>query len=145
VFRGIRVRISGTMARVPSAQVLSMGPNGIQGRSGYFTLESDVARWPQLAGASQSRRRCGKGEPSPGADVGEVSPVPVRMWDRVSPFPVQMWWARRVAWAEGLGGARALQRHILRDLRELVRRAAPRAMCHAHHAACITQRARCEM
>jgi hypothetical protein len=78
------------VSRTPSAQVLSMGPNGIQGRSGYFTLESDVARWPQLAGAS------------PGADVPRVSPVPaqmwqgrapvaVRMWDRVSPFLVLMW------------------------------------------------------
>ena len=28
----------------------------------------------------QSRRRCGRGEPSPGADVAEVSRVPVQMW-----------------------------------------------------------------
>ncbi len=28
----------------------------------------------------QSRRRCGWGEPSPGADVGRVSPVPAQMW-----------------------------------------------------------------
>ena len=55
------------VSRTPSAQVLSLGPNGIQGRSGYFTLESDVARWPQLAGAS------------PGADVRAVSPVTVQM------------------------------------------------------------------
>ncbi len=26
------------------------------------------------------RRRCGGGEPSPGADVAGVSPVPVQMW-----------------------------------------------------------------
>ena len=31
-------------------------------------------------GRGQSRCRCGGGEPSPGADVGGVSPVPVQMW-----------------------------------------------------------------
>jgi hypothetical protein len=29
---------------------------------------------------AQSGCRCGRGEPSPGADVGGVSPVPVQMW-----------------------------------------------------------------
>ena len=29
---------------------------------------------------ARSRCRCGRGEPSPGADVGGVSPVPVQMW-----------------------------------------------------------------
>ena len=28
----------------------------------------------------RSRRRCGRGEPSPSADVGGVSPVPAQMW-----------------------------------------------------------------
>jgi hypothetical protein len=28
----------------------------------------------------RARRRCGRGEPSPGADVGGVSPVPAQMW-----------------------------------------------------------------
>jgi hypothetical protein len=32
------------------------------------------------AGRAQSWRRCGRGEPSPGADVGGVSPVPAQMW-----------------------------------------------------------------
>jgi hypothetical protein len=32
-------------------------------------------------GRAQSRRRCGRGEPSPGADVGGASPVPAQMWD----------------------------------------------------------------
>jgi hypothetical protein len=32
------------------------------------------------AGGAQSRRRCGRGEPSPGADVGGGSPVPAQMW-----------------------------------------------------------------
>jgi hypothetical protein len=31
-------------------------------------------------GRAQSRCRCGRGEPSPGADVAGVSPVPVPMW-----------------------------------------------------------------
>ena len=64
-------------------------------------------------GWAESRRRCGNGEPSPGADVGSsepspgadvaaaepspgadvaaVSPVPVQMWQRPSPVPAQMW------------------------------------------------------
>ena len=47
------------------------------------------------------RCRCGSGEPSPGADVEGVSPVPVQMWQGraqsrcrwrgVSAVPVQMW------------------------------------------------------
>ena len=56
-------------------------------------------------GRAQSRCRCGRGEPSPGADVaaGEpnpsadvagASPVPVQMWRRASPVPVQMWRGR---------------------------------------------------
>ena len=35
--------------------------------------------WP---GRAQSRRRCGRGERSPGADVGGVSPVPAQMRKR---------------------------------------------------------------
>jgi hypothetical protein len=38
-----------------------------------------------------ARCRCGRGEPSPGADVAGVSPVPVQMWAGASPVPVQMW------------------------------------------------------
>jgi hypothetical protein len=30
-------------------------------------------------------------EPSPGADVAGVSPVPIQMWQGVSPVPMQMW------------------------------------------------------
>jgi hypothetical protein len=30
--------------------------------------------------ACQTRCRCGRGEPSPGADVAQVSPIPVQMW-----------------------------------------------------------------
>ena len=35
---------------------------------------------PRQVRRSQSRCRCGRGEPSPDADVAGVSPVPVRMW-----------------------------------------------------------------
>jgi len=35
---------------------------------------------PMWQGWAQSRRRCGRGEPSPGADVAGVSPVPAQMW-----------------------------------------------------------------
>ncbi len=31
-------------------------------------------------GWAESRRRCGRGGPSPGADVAGVSPVPAQMW-----------------------------------------------------------------
>ncbi len=54
---------------------------------------------------AQSRRRCGRGGPSPGADVGGVGPVPAEMWRRygrdgpspgadvggVGPVPAQTW------------------------------------------------------
>ena len=40
---------------------------------------------------SQSRRRCGSGERSPGADVAAVSAVPAQMWQGVSQVPLQMW------------------------------------------------------
>ena len=33
-----------------------------------------------VAGVSQSWRRCGRGEPSPGAEVAGVSPVMAQMW-----------------------------------------------------------------
>ena len=32
-------------------------------------------------GWAQSRRRCGRGVPSPGADVAGVSPVTVQRWE----------------------------------------------------------------
>jgi hypothetical protein len=32
-------------------------------------------------GRAQFRRRCARGEPSPGADVAGASPVPVQMWE----------------------------------------------------------------
>jgi hypothetical protein len=32
--------------------------------------------------STQSRRRCGSGELSPGADVAAVGPVPAPMWQR---------------------------------------------------------------
>ena len=38
-------------------------------------------------GRAQSRCRCGRREPSPGADVAWVGPVPVQMWAGVSPGP----------------------------------------------------------
>ncbi len=36
------------------------------------------------------QRRCGRGGPSPGADLARVCAIPVRMWRGVSPAPVQM-------------------------------------------------------
>jgi hypothetical protein len=68
--------------------------------------------------AAQSRCRCGRDEPSPGADVGGMSPVPVQMRQGraqsrcrcgrgepspgadvagVGPIPVQMWQRWHVA------------------------------------------------
>jgi hypothetical protein len=34
---------------------------------------------------------CGRGEPSPGADVVAVSPVPAQMWRTASPVLARMW------------------------------------------------------
>ncbi len=66
----------------------------------------------ELVHPAQSRRRCGRGGPSPGADVGGVDPVLVQMWagwaqsrcrcgrgepspgadvGGVDPVPAQMW------------------------------------------------------
>ena len=43
-----------------------------------------VQMWQGLA---QSRRRCGSGEPSPGADVAAASPVLAQMWQRRAQSP----------------------------------------------------------
>ncbi len=43
-------------------------------------------------GWAQSRRRCGRGEPSPGADVEGVSPVPAQTWKG---FSARSWCRRR--------------------------------------------------
>jgi hypothetical protein len=37
------------------------------------------------------RKQTWQGEPSPGADVGGVSPVPVQTWQGVGPVLAQMW------------------------------------------------------
>ena len=46
-----------------------------------------VHKWE---GWAQSRCRCGRGGPSPGADVGGVGPVPVQI-GRAAPVLEQMW------------------------------------------------------
>jgi hypothetical protein len=51
-----------------------------------------------------------EGEPSPGADVGRTSPVPVRMWAGVSPVPVQMWEGEPSPGAD-VGGAPVMSVH----------------------------------
>jgi hypothetical protein len=43
----------------------------------YFARPVPVHMWQ---GRAQSRCTCGKGEPSPGADVARASPVPAQMW-----------------------------------------------------------------
>ena len=45
------------------------------------------AAWP---GQAQSRCRCGRDEPSPGAHVSGLRPVPMQMWAGASSVPVQM-------------------------------------------------------
>jgi hypothetical protein len=58
-------------------------------------------------GGAQSRRRCGRGEPSPGADVAGGSPVPAQMWAGVSE-PSTAFGGRRfrgsAEWSGGGGG-----------------------------------------
>ncbi len=39
------------------------------------------SRWPSAPREAQSRCRCGRDGPCPGADVGGVGPVPVQMWE----------------------------------------------------------------
>jgi len=46
-----------------------------------------------VGGVSPARCKWGKETPRPDADadVGEVSPVPVQMWQAGRPVPAQMW------------------------------------------------------
>jgi hypothetical protein len=58
-------------------------------RDGSSASTSALVRWPDRAGSpckrresdvrAQSRRRCGRGEPSPGTDVAAANLVPVQM------------------------------------------------------------------
>ena len=84
---------------------------------------------------TQSRCRCGRGEPSPGADVAGVSPVPVQTWTWGEPSPGahvagvpmglqpdQLAWASskmRASWggpvSVDLGGRCALWAHCVRS------------------------------
>jgi hypothetical protein len=57
---------------------------------------------------ARSRCRCGRGELSPGADVGGASPVPVQTWQRVRPSPGA---AVRRLLADRWGRALVLQGH----------------------------------
>ena len=50
------------------------------GVSGCDRLSGDGL--PTESACMQSRYRCGRGEPSPAADVAEVSPVLLQMWRR---------------------------------------------------------------
>ncbi len=59
---------------------------------------------------TQSRRRRGRGEPSPGADVAGVSPVPAQMWAGASPVPAQMWATVRRAHTSERADGSALDR-----------------------------------
>jgi hypothetical protein len=67
----------------------------------HVMLKTGSASLTVTCERAQSRRRCGRrepspganvaaGEPSPGADVAGVSPVPAQMRQRVSPVPAQM-------------------------------------------------------
>ena len=50
------------------------------------------ARVPPVRSPTSTQQRLDGPEPSPGADVGGVSPVPVQLWEQgVSQVPVQMW------------------------------------------------------
>jgi hypothetical protein len=74
----------------PGADVAGVGPVPVQmgldrpgprADAGVFRMNR-LRQSPHRRGRSepQSRRRCGGGAPSPGADVAGVRPVPVQMW-----------------------------------------------------------------
>ena len=67
-------------------------PGVVQMLKGYVAGASPVpARMWQ--GCAQSRCRCGRDAPSPGADVAGVNPVPVQMWQGCAQsIRVQIWW-----------------------------------------------------
>ncbi len=51
-----------------------------RGRDDRHGLRRDAARGDPPRARKHATRGCGRGEPSPGADVGGASPVPVQMW-----------------------------------------------------------------
>jgi hypothetical protein len=55
-----------------------MGNVGSAGTAARSRARVPVQMWE---GWAESRCRCGRGGPSPGADVGGVGPVPVQMWE----------------------------------------------------------------
>ena len=55
-------------------------PTRVAGTDGMGASPVPVQMW---AGRAQSRCRCGRGEPGPGADVAGASPVLVQMWQGV--------------------------------------------------------------
>jgi hypothetical protein len=85
----LRFRVPFRLARV-RITVFIQDPSGhaIADRLSKHVV-SETSQVPRYL--TQSRRRCGQGEPSPGADVGVVSPVPVQMWQEASAVPAQTW------------------------------------------------------
>ena len=70
-------------------------------------------------GRARSRRRCGRAEPGPGADVGGLRPVSAHMWERgARPVPAQTWereasppaWTWRASTRRGSAQSRAALR-----------------------------------
>jgi hypothetical protein len=55
----------------------SRRPESIARTTKGWMYERSARPWAEV---SRSRRGCGRGQPSPGADVGGVSPVPAQMW-----------------------------------------------------------------
>jgi hypothetical protein len=106
---GVRLgRVRGVLGLLPHQQAE-------RGRPAQCRPRPSLA--PLLFRLARSRGRCGRGEPSPGADVAGVRPVPAQMWPgrarsrrrcgrgepspgadvaRVGPVPAQMWhgWAQ---------------------------------------------------
>jgi hypothetical protein len=81
--------VSGALAQRWCAEERAINGRGCPGADSVGGVSPvPVQMW---AGRAQSRRRCGKGEPSPGADVVGMSPCPGADVGRVSPVPVQMW------------------------------------------------------
>ena len=54
------------------------GQRRLRRRAAHSRARVPVQMWE---GWAQSRCRCGRGGPSPGAHVGGVGPVPVQMWE----------------------------------------------------------------
>ncbi len=93
-------------------------------------------------GWAQSRRRCGRGGPSPGADVGGVGPVPAPMWASQPQRPTENWCIVSIGSSPVADTATSASRNrtTCPDIRTF-RKPSPRVRVRVRACACVRVRA----